>query len=68
MVTHTPNTVIAMISSKEEAAIRVVGIPFSTPYPYFYNNIQEGTRIAGDTAPKQNPKAKAKGIGSPMIK
>jgi hypothetical protein len=29
----TPTTVIAIMSSKDEAAIRVVGIPLSTPYP-----------------------------------
>lgn len=68
IVAHTPKTVIAMISSNEEAAIRVVGIPLSTPYPSFYNNIHEGTRIAGLTAPKQKPSAKARGMGSPMIK
>ena len=53
----TPNIVIAIISSKLDAAIRVVGIPFATPNPFLWRIIKDGTSTAGDTAPIQNPKA-----------
>jgi len=53
----TPKTVMAMISSKLEAAIRVLGIPFTTPYPLFCRIMMEGTRTAGETAAIQNPRA-----------
>ena len=54
---------IATISSKLEAAIRVVGIPFLTPYPRYYKNMQLGTRTAGDTAAITKPIEKAREIG-----
>ena len=54
---------IAMISSKLEAAIRVVGIPFLVPYFAFYRIMQEGTSTAGLTAPKVYPSAKASAHG-----
>jgi len=60
--------VIAIISSKLEAAMRVVGIPFFTPNPLDYKLIQDGTRTAGLTAPSINPKAKHNETGIPIIK
>jgi hypothetical protein len=63
----TPTTVIAIMSSKEDAAMRVVGIPFSTPYPYDYRIIQEGTRMAGLTAPNVNPKVMQSTNGRPIM-
>ena len=46
-------TEIAMISSKLDAAIRVVGMPFFVPYFAFCRIMQEGTSTAGLTAPRQ---------------
>ena len=62
-VVHIPNIVIATMSSKLDAAISVVGIPFLTPYPRYYKNIQLGTRTAGETAAITNPIEKAREIG-----
>lgn len=63
-VKKTPKTVIAMMSSKLEAAMSLVGIPFFTPYPFSYNNMQEGTRTAGLTAAKTKPVDKQSITGS----
>ena len=62
-VVHIPNIVIATISSKLEAAISVVGIPFLTPYPRYYKNIQLGTKTAGETAAITKPMEKARERG-----
>lgn len=66
-VTHTPNIVMAAISSKLDAAINVVGIPFLVPYCALCKAIQEGTSTAGLTAPKQNPRAIASNHGKSNI-
>lgn len=58
IVRKTANIVIAMMSSNDEAAIRVVGIPFFTPYPLLWRIIIDGTNTAGLTAPRVYPWAK----------
>jgi hypothetical protein len=63
MSTKILNNVMATISSKLDAAINVVGIPLSTPYPFSCKNIQEGTKTAGDTAPSKKPRPNLRKIG-----
>jgi len=67
-VEHTPKIVIAMISSKEEAAMRDVGIPFLTPYLYSCKIMQEGTKTAGLTAARMKPSEKQRAQGSSNTK
>lgn len=57
-----------MMSSKLEAAIRLVGIPLATPYPLSCKIMQEGTSTAGLTAPIVKPRAKHRARGIPMTK
>lgn len=57
IVWQSPKIVMARISSNDDAAMRVVGIPLATPYPYECNYIQDGTNTAGETAPTMNPNA-----------
>lgn len=63
IVVIIPNTVIAIISSKLDAAIKVVGIPFFVPYFLLCKIISDGTRTAGETAPRQNPLARQRDHG-----
>jgi len=57
ILAQIPKTVIAAMSSKLEAAIMVVGIPFFVPYSALCKIMTEGTKTAGLTAARQNPKA-----------
>ena len=59
-----PKRTIATILLKLEDAIKVIGIPFSTPYPISYNFIIEGAKTARLTAPNMQPieRPKVKGI------
>ena len=51
-------TVMAMISSKLLAASMTIGIPFLTPNFFSMRIIIDGTKTAGETAPRQKPLAK----------
>lgn len=54
-----------MISSKEDAAISEVGIPFLTPNLYSCNIMHDGTNTAGLTAARMKPRAKQRAQGRP---
>jgi len=62
-VAQTPKTVIAIRSSKDEAAMSDVGMPFLIPYLYFCKIIHEGTKTAGLIAARTNPSARQSKIG-----
>jgi len=55
IVKNTLKTEIAMISSKLDAAMRVVGIPLIVPYYLLWRIMHEGTKTAGLTAPRVYP-------------
>jgi len=63
-----PKNVIPKISSKLEAAIKDVGIPFATPYLPLCNIMRAGTTTAGETAPNTNPIEPASAHGKPKMK
>lgn len=65
MLRHVLNPVMAKMSSKLLAAIRRVGMPFSTPYPFSCRSSMEGTTTAGETAPSTKLKER---FGKPIGK
>lgn len=66
IVEVTENSVILNTSLKLEAASNVKGMPFAIPKPLTYKFIKQGTNTAGLTAPKTDPRqrAKLKGISN----
>lgn len=46
----TPTKLIAKTFSKDAAATPRVGIPWSTPNPFFCSSSRDGTTTAGETA------------------